>query len=69
MPSTDSTMKFGGKIYRYLCWVGNKSAVDELKQRARTLGTLMRVTKGKSRLGGPDGYIVWTRPPVAKRGG
>jgi hypothetical protein len=68
MPKTDSTKKFGGKTYRYLCWVGNKRAVDDLKQRAKRLGTLMRVTKGKSHTGGPDGYHIWTRPTTAKRG-
>jgi hypothetical protein len=59
--NTDSTKMFGGKRFRYLTWVRDKSTVNWFKARARQLGTLMRVTKGKTPYGLPDGYVLWTR--------
>ena len=62
MPKTDDTRTFNGKKYRFLCWVDNKSSVDWFKRRAILNDTLLRVTKGKSHIGGLDGYCIWTRP-------
>jgi hypothetical protein len=65
MQKTDSTRQFGGKKYRFLCWVSSKSSVDWFKQRAKLNGVLMRVTKGKPSVAGTGwhGYDLWTRSP------
>ena len=62
MASTDSTRTFGGKKYRYLTWVKNKSSVDWFRQKAKLDGVPLRVTP-QTKGGFPSGgYNIWIRP-------